>query len=68
MTNKSSKSTKSDIARLSVKEVTAMTGKHRGTIWRLVLIGAFPQPLRFGPRGGRIAWLEDDVTAWLARQ
>lgn len=54
--------------RLSTKQVMAQTGKSRGAIWRLVKEGYFPPPVRRGPKGGRIYWIEADVAAWIARQ
>jgi predicted DNA-binding transcriptional regulator AlpA len=36
----------------------------RSTIWRKVRAGEFPQPIRLG--GNSIAWLEDEVQAWIA--
>jgi predicted DNA-binding transcriptional regulator AlpA len=46
---------------LSTHDVEQITGKHRCTIYRWVLAGAFP-PRRAG--GGR-GWLRSDVERWL---
>jgi predicted DNA-binding transcriptional regulator AlpA len=46
---------------LSTHDVERITGKHRCTIYRWVLAGAFP-PRRAG--GGR-GWLRSDVERWL---
>jgi len=47
---------------LSTHDVERITGKHRCTIYRWVLSGAFP-PRRAG--GGR-GWLRSDVERWLS--
>ena len=47
---------------LSTHDVERITGKHRCTIYRWVLAGAFP-PRRAG--GGR-GWLRSDVERWLS--
>ncbi len=36
------------------------------TLWRWVRKGAFPRPVRLS--GGVTAWIESDITAWLAAQ
>jgi predicted DNA-binding transcriptional regulator AlpA len=46
---------------LSTHDVERITGKHRCTIYRWVLAGAFP-PRRAG--GGR-GWLRSDIERWL---
>jgi|HubBroStandDraft_6_1064221.scaffolds.fasta_scaffold1330545_2 predicted DNA-binding transcriptional regulator AlpA len=59
---------KNDDARLTVKQVSKRVRRSRGTIWRLIIEGAFPAPLRYGPKGGRIYWYESDIAAWLEKQ
>lgn len=59
---------KNDDTRLTVKQVSKRVRLHRCSIWRLMTIGAFPPPVRYGPKGGRIYWYESDVAAWLERQ
>jgi len=59
---------KTSNARLSAKQVSKRVQKSRGTIWRLAIEGAFPAPVRYGPKGGRIYWYESDIAAWLAKQ
>jgi predicted DNA-binding transcriptional regulator AlpA len=46
---------------LSTHDVERITGKHRCTIYRWVLAGAFP-PRR---AGGGCGWLRSDVERWL---
>ena len=36
----------------------------RTTVWRLIRTKAFPAPVRLS--AGRVAWIEDDVEAWIA--
>ena len=48
---------------LRLKQVQALVPLHRVTLWRMILDGAFPAPLRIGKRA--IAWRADDVKAWL---
>ena len=59
---------KDNDARLTVKQVSKRVRQSRGSIWRLVTIGAFPPPARYGPKGGRIFWYESDIADWLAKQ
>lgn len=48
---------------LRLKQVQALVPLHRVTLWRLMLDGSFPAPLKIGKRA--IAWRADDVQAWL---
>ena len=43
--------------------VRARTGLSRSTIWRLERRGAFPRHRRISPNA--VAWLEQDVSAWI---
>ena len=45
-------------------QVEARTALSRSSIYRLMRIGKFPEPLRIGERGVR--WPESEITAWLA--
>ena len=49
---------------LSLAAVRDRTGLGRTTIYRLVAAGAFPMQLQILP--GRIAWLDSEVSAWIA--
>ena len=54
---------------LTVKELAAALGIHERTCWRLAALaeagqGAFPRPLRIGPK--TIRWRLADVEAYLA--
>lgn len=48
---------------LSEKEVLAVTGLGRTTLWRMQNEGAFPMRVRRGKRG--VAWRESAVTEWI---
>ena len=43
--------------------VEEITGLSRSSIYRLMLEGEFPRPVRVGPTAVR--WRESDITAWL---
>lgn len=45
------------------REVEAITGLSRSSIYRLMQDGEFPRPVRVGPAAVR--WRSGDVTAWL---
>jgi prophage regulatory protein len=50
---------------LDFPEVQFRTGKmSKATIWRLRRAHTFPDPIAISPR--RKAWLESDITAWIA--
>jgi len=48
---------------LRLKDVIGATGLSRVTIWRLEKAGAFPARRRLGTNS--VAWLEDEVNAWI---
>ncbi|MGY4333586.1 prophage regulatory protein [Bradyrhizobium sp. LB7.2] len=47
---------------LNLKQVLEIVPFSRSTIYREMEEGRFPRALEIAPR--RIAWYEDDVTAW----
>ena len=49
---------------LRQREVLAMLGVSRPTLWAWRRAGRFPEPLRLGPNV--IAWPQSVVAAWLA--
>ena len=49
---------------LSLKQVIAMVGLTKSTIYRLMEAGDFPRPLKLGSRCVR--WLVDEVNAWIS--
>lgn len=53
----------SEIRMVSVKEVMAVTGLSRTTLWRRVRQGTFPIPRQLGPR--RFAWLNNELNEFL---
>ena len=44
---------------LRIREVCAQLGLSRSTVYRLVNVGSFPQPVRISKKSK--AWLESDV-------
>jgi prophage regulatory protein len=45
------------------KDVQARTGLPISSLYSLVAVGAFPQPIQLSTR--RVGWLESEVQAWL---
>ncbi len=48
---------------LNIKEVTAIVGVHRATIYRQINAGDFPVAIKAGPRAVR--WRADEIEAWI---
>lgn len=48
---------------LRTKQVTTMTGLSRMTIYRLELAGQFPARRKLAKNS--VAWLEDEIQAWI---
>ena len=55
---------------MRVREVEAVLGRSRATLYRLVAAGDFPAPVKLGSgQNGAIAWREDEILSWIeARQ
>ena len=49
---------------LHLREVIALTGFSRSSIYRKMRDGSFPEPLKIGVRAVR--WRESEIKAWLA--
>ena len=49
---------------LRIQEVISVTGISRMTIYRLEKEGLFPSRRRLGKNS--VAWLDDDISAWVA--
>lgn len=49
---------------LAVGDVQKLTSLSRATIYRYLVEGRFPRPIRLSPRG-RVAWRLSDVEAWI---
>jgi prophage regulatory protein len=47
-------------------EVEARTGLSRSTIYRLLERQCFPQKIDLVGNGRAVAWLESDITNWIA--
>ena len=46
-----------------LRQLTAMVGLSRSTIYRLVKAGNFPKPIRIGISS--LAWRMDDIHKWI---
>lgn len=47
-------------------EVRARTTLSDSTLYRLIEEGEFPRPIKINPNGRAVAWIEDEVEAWIA--
>jgi len=54
--------TKARLIRL--REVRMRVGLGASTVYRYLAAGKFPRPVEIG--GGRVAWLESEIDAWIA--
>jgi prophage regulatory protein len=48
---------------ITLAEVSAKTSRKKTSIYYDMSIGKFPLPIRIG---GRVAWVEAEIDAWLA--
>lgn len=48
---------------MKASEVTALTRRSRSSLYDDMERGAFPRPVKLGPRS--VAWLESEVRDWL---
>ena len=51
---------------LRLREVGRRTGKSRSDIYRCIAAGEFPAPVKLGERAS--AWVEHEVSAWIAER
>lgn len=51
---------------IRLKQVKAMTGLSRTTIYRFMSINEFPKQIKLGPKSS--SWLIDEVDEWIKRQ
>ncbi len=51
---------------IRLKQVKAMTGLSRTTIYRFMSINEFPKQIKLGPKSS--GWLIDEVDEWIKRQ
>lgn len=49
---------------IRLREVRARVSLGASTVYRYLAAGKFPRPVDLG--GGRVAWLESEVDAWIA--
>jgi prophage regulatory protein len=57
---------RSDDRLLRIAEVRSRTSLSTSTIYRKLTAGTFPTPIKLGERA--TAWLESDITAWIAER
>lgn len=48
---------------LRIKEVRAVTGLGRTSVYRLAQAGSFPQPIKLGERAS--GWRESEIQGWI---
>lgn len=51
---------------IRIKEVIQKVSLSQSTIYVMMAKGAFPKPFELTP--GRVAWIEEDIDAWLAEK
>ena len=51
---------------IRLKQVKAMTGLSRSTIYRFMSVREFPKQIKLGPKSS--GWLIDEVDEWIKRQ
>ena len=51
---------------IRIKEVIQKVSLGQSTIYARIAKGEFPKPFELTP--GRVAWLEEDIDAWLAEK
>ena len=51
---------------IRLKQVKAMTGLSRSTIYRFMSVRKFPKQIKLGPKSS--GWLLDEVDAWIQNQ
>jgi prophage regulatory protein len=49
---------------IRLREVRMRVGLGASTVYRYLAEGKFPRPVQIG--GGRVAWVEHDIDAWIA--
>jgi prophage regulatory protein len=49
---------------IRLREVRTRVGLGASTVYRYLAAGKFPRPVAIG--GGRVAWLESEIDAWIA--
>lgn len=51
---------------IRLSDVTEVTALARSTIYKYISAGSFPKPVSLG--GNRVAWVEQEVNAWIAER
>ncbi|RAU16988.1 AlpA family transcriptional regulator [Nitrincola tibetensis] len=50
------------------KQVEAMTGLARSTIYREISANRFPQPIKLNSKGTRVAWILEEINEWIEQR
>jgi prophage regulatory protein len=53
---------------LRISDVLSRVGVSRSTWSHWVKVGSAPKPIRLGPSGHLVAWLESEIRAWMEEQ
>lgn len=53
-------------ALLNIETVKMLTGLSRSTIYRMIAVGSFPEPVKVGPKTSR--WRAGKINAWLVER
>ncbi len=58
--------TPEELKLLKIRQVMAMTGLARSTVYKYCSDNGFPKPIQLGKRNS--AWLEKEVCGWIAER
>jgi prophage regulatory protein len=59
-------STRADVRLIRLKEVQAICGKSRSSIYDAIKKGEFPKPVKLGTRSS--AWIKSEVEQWAVQR
>ncbi|AJX19956.1 AlpA family transcriptional regulator [Burkholderia pseudomallei] len=51
---------------IRIKQVIEKVSLSQSTIYKMMTEGGFPKPFQLAPN--RVAWIEEDIDAWLAKK
>ena len=51
---------------LGINEVMRLTSLSKGSLYRMMRAGCFPEAIALTPGGTRVAWRESEVLRWVA--
>lgn len=53
---------------LRLESVLKKTGMGRASLYKCILEGSFPAPVKLKPKGRAVAWVEREVDTWVAKR